>query len=195
MSKQQVGRVRNAIASERRTMKRKNLWWLAILLALPAQGSTNVTWSATNANSSFVVGTGQVAKVVYVGFSMEGGTPQYLGKLGVTAAGVTVTHVQSNETVTTLPRVVGPATFWLSVPYRLTAPTMFGSAICTLEIDTPSDSFTPNTAVVVPADAGGPVNIILEASTDLVNWTAALPGTYGTTTTNRFFRVRAQRVP
>jgi hypothetical protein len=32
---------------------------------------------------------------------------------------------------------------------------------------------------------------VLESSQDLVNWVPALPGTYGASTTNRFFRVRA----
>jgi len=35
------------------------------------------------------------------------------------------------------------------------------------------------------------VNVILESSTDLVTWTQANPGTYGASTTKRFFRVRA----
>ena len=50
---------------------------------------------------------------------------------------------------------------------------------------------TPTSAVVIPTDATGPVNVILESSTDLVTWTAANPGTYGASTTKRFFRVRA----
>lgn len=49
----------------------------------------------------------------------------------------------------------------------------------------------PSTAVVIPADASGTVNIVLESSTDLVTWTAALPGSYGSSTSKRFFRVRA----
>jgi len=49
----------------------------------------------------------------------------------------------------------------------------------------------PTSAVVIPTDATGPVNVILESSTDLVTWTAANPGTYGASTTKRFFRVRA----
>ena len=49
----------------------------------------------------------------------------------------------------------------------------------------------PNNTVVVPADASGPVQVILESSKDLVNWTRAEPGTYGAKTQNRFFRVRA----
>jgi hypothetical protein len=52
---------------------------------------------------------------------------------------------------------------------------------------------TPSNAVVIPADAAGPVAIILESSTDLVTWTAAKPGSYGSSTSKRFFRVRARR--
>ena len=50
---------------------------------------------------------------------------------------------------------------------------------------------TPSNAVVIPSDANGSVSIILETSTDLITWTAANPGTYGASTPNRFFRVRA----
>ena len=34
----------------------------------------------------------------------------------------------------------------------------------------------------------------MESSTDMVTWTEALPGTYGTDTEKRFFRLRAVRV-
>lgn len=74
----------------------------------------------------------------------------------------------------------------------------FGSANvwATFKITSPQTNMLPMipaNAVVIPADTNGPVTIILESSTDLVNWTAAMPGTYGTTSTNRFFRVRAIR--
>lgn len=49
----------------------------------------------------------------------------------------------------------------------------------------------PSMSVVIPADATGPVQIMLESSTDLITWTAANPGTYGSSTSKRFFRVRA----
>jgi hypothetical protein len=68
-------------------------------------------------------------------------------------------------------------------------------SFATIEVISPVTQSLPSTAVVIPADAGGPVNIILESSTDLLNWSASLPGTYGTSTTNRFFRVRAVRAP
>lgn len=50
---------------------------------------------------------------------------------------------------------------------------------------------TPSSSVVIPTNATGQVNIILESSTDLLTWTPAEPGSYGAATQNRFFRVRA----
>lgn len=49
----------------------------------------------------------------------------------------------------------------------------------------------PTNSVVIPTDAAGPVEIILESSEDLITWTAATPGTYGSSTAKRFFRVRS----
>lgn len=54
-----------------------------------------------------------------------------------------------------------------------------------------SGTGVPTGAVVIPVDADGPVEIRLEQSTDTITWTQAQPGTYGSGTTERFFRVRA----
>ncbi len=56
-----------------------------------------------------------------------------------------------------------------------------------------SPSFTPNPAAVIPPDAQGPVDNLLESSTNFVDWVQALPGTYGTFSQLRYFRVRAVR--
>jgi hypothetical protein len=75
------------------------------------------------------------------------------------------------------------------------------SQLVTLTITTPStplviSNYIPADAIVIPASATGNVQIILESSPDLVNWTAASPGTYGASAgTNRFFRVRAAVIP
>lgn len=84
--------------------------------------------------------------------------------------------------------IAGPATIQLRAHCCA-----FYESFATVEVISSVNQIMPSTAVVIPADAGGPVKIILESSTDLLNWTAALPGTYGTSTTNRFFRVRAER--
>jgi hypothetical protein len=67
----------------------------------------------------------------------------------------------------------------------------------TFQITTPGwttvvSNYVPADAIVIPSSVTGNVQIILESSSDLVNWTAASPGTYGASSgTNRFFRVRA----
>jgi hypothetical protein len=64
----------------------------------------------------------------------------------------------------------------------------------TLTIQTPSTNsvtVTPVNSVVIPSDATGPVQIVLESSSDLINWIPSQAGTYGNTYSNRFFRVRA----
>ena len=54
-------------------------------------------------------------------------------------------------------------------------------------------SVTPSNAVVIPTDATGTFQVILESSTDLITWTAANPGSYSGSTQQRFFRTRIVR--
>jgi hypothetical protein len=90
------------------------------------------------------------------------------------------------NTNTEKPLVAGPAIIRLPGT---------GSSVsfCTLKITRANDLFTPSNAVVIPDDGGAPVQIILESSTDLVTWTASNPGSYGTSSSKRFFRIRATR--
>ena len=87
-----------------------------------------------------------------------------------------------------MPIIAGPATLRLG-----TTEVQSGTIFCTVQITKPSSTFTPVNTVVIPNDSNGPVTIVLESSADMVSWVDALPGTYGTTSTNRFFRVRAER--
>jgi hypothetical protein len=69
-------------------------------------------------------------------------------------------------------------------------------SVLTFTLHTPAPntntiSYVPENSVVIPTSATGNVQIILESSSDLVNWIPSLPGAYGSTYTNRFFRVRA----
>jgi hypothetical protein len=88
-----------------------------------------------------------------------------------------------------------------SLPITFTGLTSIGvgsgvgtAGLVTLTILTPitnSVAYTPANSVVIPTDAKGDVQIILQSSSDLVNWIPSLPGTYGSTYSNRFFRVVA----
>ena len=54
-----------------------------------------------------------------------------------------------------------------------------------------SSSIVPSAAIVVPSNAAGDVDVLLEQSNDMITWTQCLPGTYNASTQKRFFRVRA----
>lgn len=54
-----------------------------------------------------------------------------------------------------------------------------------------SSAAISSASVVVPANATGDVDVLLEQSTDMITWTQCLPGTYNASTQKRFFRVRA----
>jgi len=157
-------------------------WFLA---SAPARADF-ITLSVTNNTVSFEVPTNVLAEVVY----MYG--PSSFSGLQVKIHDRTASYLPdnyyaiSNGSVKNLPTVAGPATILLSSTNAF--------AFCTIQTTAPTTgTFTPSTAVVIPNDNGGPVTIILESSTDLLTWTSALPGTYGTTSSNRFFRVRATR--
>ena len=45
-------------------------------------------------------------------------------------------------------------------------------------------------SIQVPATSN-PVEVVVEQSSDLVNWTAVTPGTFNGSTQKRFFRLRA----
>lgn len=165
-------------------MNIKAIICLALLLGFHSRvvGSTNVTLVAVGTNTTtFNVSTGQVCKIVYEASSDT--TPF----ITATAMGCTVYIFSSASTYQFIPVIVGPATITLN------GGGVASQHLCTLELSTPADSFLPSGAVVIPADSGGPVNIILESSADLINWYPSLPGAYGVNYTNRFFRVRAQR--
>ncbi len=161
---------------------------IALILGFLHHGrcGTNVTLVASGSlTNNFSVSTGQVAKIVTA----------YLQGVATLRIGLSYYQFDYNQASGSydpngkLPIVVpGPANITVAGNGN-------GKAFCTIEVSSADDSFLPSNAVVIPADSGGPVNIILESSADLVTWTAASPGTYGTSTTNRFFRVRAQRTP
>lgn len=125
---------------------------------------------------SYLRNNGQNVSAIYVYF------PQATNSLSI---GIGVGSQTLNQAI-----IAGPATIVLTTTNGINT----SLSICTIQISpATATSFTPSSSVVIPNDGAGPVTIILESSTDLINWTAANPGTYGTTSSNRFFRVRAER--
>jgi hypothetical protein len=55
------------------------------------------------------------------------------------------------------------------------------------------ESFPPDKTVVIPQGQGA--NIIMECSTNLIDWVVASPGVYTNVPSAKFFRIRPERVP
>jgi hypothetical protein len=60
---------------------------------------------------------------------------------------------------------------------------------------TETTSTTAKYATVIPENAQTDVNVVLEQSTDLVNWSATNPGEFTPSAQKRFFRLRSANVP
>ena len=79
--------------------------------------------------------------------------------------------------------LAGPATFQLV----LSVVNVAHPAFATFDIHRAG---APSNAVPIPQEGGSNFNVILEQSSDLLNWTPANPGTYTGTEVKRFFRTR-----
>jgi hypothetical protein len=137
--------------------------------------------TVTNAGSyktTVEVRTGEVARVLFAGPSAALGSVSAYFLLGTISLDVTSAGNQV---------VVGPCTL------TVIAGTNVSPVVISAQITRNDEPFTPAGAVLVPADASGPVRVVMESSTNLAQWNAALPGTYGTTSQNQYFRVRAER--
>jgi len=84
-------------------------------------------------------------------------------------------------------KLAGPATIRLRGEGTGSSPNI---AVFSITRANSAANVLPANAVVIPEDAGGQYQVILESSTDLLNWAVANPGTYGGSTPKRFFRTR-----
>ncbi len=165
-----------------------------VLITVEALSADYVTLTAGGSQlpgiQTYEVRSNIVAQIIYLSFPNQGSPKVFVNIPSTTN---TIYYAQGLNNNISLegsgPIFVGPATITLVATNNFST-----SPWCTITTSPASgSSFTPSGSVVIPNDNGGPVTIILESSTDLVTWTAANPGTYGTTSSNRFFRIRAQR--
>ena len=180
-------------------MKTKITSGFAILIlcaALSAKAQTvTLAVNAQNPSSAYNLSTNQIVKIISITAQ-----PALLNLNPLTinlfhSSGVSVSTTNTG-TFTGLTNISVSAAFTISGQNLNVYP-----GLVTVEILTPCtanviSNYVPADAIVIPASATGNVQIILESSPDLVNWTAASPGTYGAAAgTNRFFRVRAAVSP
>jgi hypothetical protein len=146
----------------------------------------NITLTAqkdVNDGKSDIVtlGAGDTATLVYSNFNSNGSTTDGF----ITCVTPSLTWPIN---IRTNPRAVisGPAT----IQFSLDAPNAKGLA--TFEINRAGIASPP---AAIPQEAGTTWNVILESSSDLINWTPANPGNYSGTEPKRFFRTRMVKNP
>lgn len=176
---------------------------LLIVFLAPATQAQTITLTATNGQpSTYNFSTNQIITVN--SFISTTGSPYgenyahlsfYDGrKISIAAYGFGLNQVwdSTGSGLLSMAFAPGGAVFTGVTNILVTTGLTFEVIALTLTITTPTvQSLIPANAVVIPSDATGPVQIVLESSSDLINWTSSLPGTYGNTYSNRFFRVRA----
>jgi hypothetical protein len=167
---------------------------LAILLAFltAAAADEKVTLIAKNtANTAgqseiLTLGVGDSAQFEYGGGSSTGP----LNTSGIaTIAGTDFTFSIFTTTSSRPLSVAGPATIKLTVGG---AGSESGAAFATFNVHRAGTASGP---VPIPQEAGTTWQVILEASSDLVNWSAVTPGDFPSSTPQRYFRTRLVRKP
>ena len=134
------------------------------------------------------IGTNEVAEIVFL-FDTSDGSRVKFSKNGY--AWTSQSPFLKPTYAGYLGKVVlaGPAAFELSY-----GPGTADKEIAFLTIQITPESFPPDKTLIIPPDSKG-ANIIMEQSTDLVNWSVSAPGAYTNMTNNLFFRIRADRIP
>ena len=86
--------------------------------------------------------------------------------------------------------IAGPCRLRVKQTYNTSSSNYYARILVNIKQFSPPTS--AKFATVIPENSDGNVSIILEQSTDLINWTAASPGVFPPSTAKRFFRVRSE---
>lgn len=165
---------------------------ISVAVSVFAETVTLVAPPGSSTKSSLItLQTNEIAEVLHIRLFATSGSSSYLRVSFGSDFFHDYSHLAFTNAIQSLPVIAGPAT--LQLFSSISPGTNYAFGICTVKIARNTDLIAPSSSVVIPADNNGPVQIILESSADFITWNPALPGLYGTTTTNRFFRVRAER--
>lgn len=131
------------------------------------------------------IAEGDMVELIYSG----AGSHHSIAELEVTVDGTVsiYSYYSVVDSKDATPKFAGPCTV------RAKGTDILNHAMLTVAIhrggpNTPSA--VPTNAAVIPEDANGQFQVILESSTDTITWSPAMPGSYGGSTQKRFFRTR-----
>ncbi len=152
--------------------------------------------SGDSETNTLILAKGETAKLVYaqgpVSFSDTGlslWTPDAL--LAVTTRGKTMRL----RSIANAPGAQGQAPIVIPGPATVQILNIHGPSKESIATFAVTRVGTASPPAEVPQEAGSNFDVILEQSSDLVNWTPANPGAYSGTETKRFFRTRIVKKP
>jgi hypothetical protein len=145
----------------------------------------------TRYSEPIVLETGDWARVEYNGYLDPNGAPALDVQIGTFTFEVPATSVPARGD-NGVPVIAGPATIRAKVPFTVNTPFLVTLAV---QRAGSNANGVPLNSAVIPEDADGQYQVLLESSTDLITWTSAMPGSYGGSTLKRFFRTRIVKVP
>jgi hypothetical protein len=151
-------------------------------VTLVAEGPAN----EDHYSQPITLGPGDVAELVYIDRNSGGGVMEVT--IGERVFIVYPFLYAPNGTATPLPypvKLAGPATLRLKVASG-------GPSFATVAV---TRAGSPSGPIPVPMEAGSTFDVVLESSTDLVNWSPANPGSYSGSAPQLFFRVRVVKKP
>ena len=167
-----------------------------VLTSMPASGDEGaVTLISDDSNTnSLTLEKGESAKLVFVRKAyIIGGSGD-----GVSDPESLEFRIRIGEKTFSSGNMATESRFTIAGPAVITVQNMQAGAvnayrgIATFEVKKIGIASPP---AEVPQEAGSNFDVILEQSSDLVNWTPANPGTYSGTETKRFFRTRIVKKP
>jgi hypothetical protein len=159
----------------------RSLILVPLLLSPAAHAQISTLFAPTDSMQnppSIVVGTNQVIELLYFNLASSIGDLLIIRTPDKQRSGANICCDLMQRPIV----IAGPASVTLTS--RAQSP---GHAFITYKISEKDAQLTPSSAVVIPADSTGPVEIVLESSSDLITWSRALPGIYGSSTEKRFF--------
>jgi len=159
-------------------MKTALLLSLSLLSCLSSSAREVTFLVNSNHPCSLVLGSNETAKVVYKESPRD-----------VTEAAQVLVHIEKDGLATDL----GPAYETIAGPARLTyAYSARATAVVTVQI-TP-DPFPPGATIIINQGEGA--MIMMECSTNLVDWVSVQPGVFtNAPAPAQFFRLRADKLP
>jgi hypothetical protein len=157
--------------------------------ASAADDDTVTVISDDSKTNSLTLAKGESAKLVFsrAGVAIAGTNPIFGASQGGVMFLVSLGELSYKVTPDLREQMViaGPAV--VTLMERGTSDNAYYRNIATFEVKKIGTASPP---AEVPQEAGSNFDVVLEQSSDLVNWTPANPGAYSGTETKRFFRTR-----